>query len=105
MEGRETGNSDERKQGNLGERKSRVVGQSQNLSQNLSQKRRNGSQESGAVQEGSKVQGQEGAISAEAEAGGSEEGTPRVVRGPEGDAQGVLLSVATLGPGFEATSP
>lgn len=101
MEGRETGNSDERKQGNLGERKSRVVGQSQNLSQ----KRRNGSQESGAVEEGSKVQGQEGAISAEAEAGGSGEGTPRVVRGPEGGAQGALLPVAALGPGFEATSP
>lgn len=101
MEGRETGNSDERKRGNLGERKSRVVGRSQNLSH----KRRNGSQESGTVAEGSKVEGRKGVISAETKAGGSEEGSLQVVRGPEGDAQGALLSVAALGPCFEATSP
>lgn len=52
---RERGNSDERKLGNLGERKSRDVGQSQNLSQ----KNRNGSQESGTVREESKAGGRE----------------------------------------------
>lgn len=101
MEGRETGDSDERKRGNLGERRSRAVGQSQNWSQ----KRRNGSQESGAVEEGSKAEGREGAISGEAKTGGSEDRSPQVVRGPEGDARGALLSVAALGPCLEATSP
>lgn len=85
----------------MGERKSRDVGQSQNLSQ----KSRNGSQESGTVEEGSKVDGREGVISGEAKAGGSGEGSPQVVRYPEGDNQGVLCSVAALGPCFEATSP
>lgn len=87
------GNSGERKQGNGGERKSRLVGQSQNLSQRRRRKA------------GSQLEGREAAIAGEAEAGGSEDGSPPVVRGPERGAQGALLSEAALGPGLEATSP
>lgn len=101
MEGRERGNCDERKPGTLGERKSRDVGQSQNLSQ----KSRNGSRESGTKGEGNKVGGREGVIAGDAEAVGWGEGSPQVVRGSEGVAQGALRSVAVPGPCLEATLP
>lgn len=100
MAGRERGNSDERKWGNLGERR-RDVGESQNLSQ----KSRNGSPQSGTVREGSKGGGWDGVIVGEAEVVGCKEGSPQVVRGPEGAAQGVLCSVAAPDPCFEATLP
>lgn len=57
------------------------------------------------MEEGSKEEGGEGAVSGEAKAGGSEDRSPQVVRGPERDARGTLLSVAALGPCLEATSP
>lgn len=49
MEGRESADSDERKWENLGERKSRDVGQSQNMTQ----KNKNGRREKGTVGKGS----------------------------------------------------
>ena len=101
VEGRQTGNSDERKWGNLGKRMRRDVGQSQNLSR----MGKNGSQESGTVEEGSKVGWRERVIFEKAEAGVCGERSPQVVRGPEGEPQGVLCSVAALGPCFEATWP
>lgn len=100
MVGRERGNSDERKKGNLGD-KSRDVGQSPNLSQ----KSRNGSLQSGTMGEESKVGGWDGVIVGEVEVEGCREGSPQFVRSPEGGAQGMLRSVAALGPCFEATLP
>lgn len=49
VKGRERGDSDERKWENLGERKSRDVGQSQNMTQ----KNKTGRQENGTVEKGS----------------------------------------------------
>lgn len=98
---RQRGNSDERKKGNLGDKKSRDVGQSLNLSQ----KSRNGSLLSGTMGEESKVGGWDGVIVGEVEVEGCREGSPQFLRGPEGGAQGVLRSVAALGPCFEATLP
>lgn len=57
------------------------------------------------MEEGTKEEGRAGAVSGEAKAGGSEDRSPQVVRGPEGDTRGALLSVAALGPCLEATSP
>lgn len=44
-------------------------------------------------------------ISGEAEAGGWGNGSPQVVRDPEGGVQGALSSVAAPGSCFEATLP
>ena len=100
-EGRERGNSDERKWGNLREKKSSEVGRSLNLSQ----KRRDGSLQSGTVGEESKMAGWSGVIVGEAEVVGYRKGSLQFVRGPEGAAQGRLWSVAAPGPCLEATSP
>lgn len=44
-------------------------------------------------------------ISGEAEAEGWGDGSPQVVRGPEGGAQGALCSVEAPGPCFSAALP
>ena len=93
-EGRERGNSDERKWGNLREKKSRDVGQSPNLNQ----KSRDGTPQSGTVGEESKMAGWSGVIVGEAEVVGYRKGSLQFVRGPEGAAQGTLCSVAAPGP-------
>lgn len=110
MDWRGKGSSDEKKWGDLGERRSRGVEVSPNDCKSVTEDWKCGSVEERGRTDGflgkwTQMGEGQGGIDAETSAGGWSEGSPKVVRGCKADSQEEKCSLAAPGPGFEATLP